>query len=123
MHSETKIFTDFVDFLKATNVLNASEVEGALAFLDGIEGVLSERTYILGYQGLAFCINEKLSLAELQEFALSNGEILAQDGDARYFFAQALMEKKSLNEAERVKLIHLMPESYQPFLLRRFVGS
>ena len=123
MHSETRIFTDFVEFLKSEQNLSAGDIECALAFLDGIEGVLSERTFILGYQGLAFYLNGKLSLAELKEFALNNGDILAQDGDARYFFAQALIEKKGLNETERVELIHLMPQGYQPYLLRRFAGS
>ncbi len=123
MPSEINVFTEFVDFLEAHQILNSDDVENALSFLDGLEGVISERTFILGYEGLARYLNKKLSLVELKEFAKNHVEILAKDGDARYFFAQALMEKKDLSETERVELIYLMPRTYQPFLLRRFVGS
>ncbi len=122
MPSETKIFSDFVDFLKMKKVLNADEVDDALSFLDGIDGVFSERTFILGYQGLAYYINNKLSLDDLKEFVSNNVEILAQDANARYFFAQSLVDQPCITEAERMTLISLMPEIYKPFLLKRFVG-
>lgn len=123
MYSETNFFTDFVEFLKVEKVLNTVEINDALSFVDGIEGVLQERTFILGYQGLAYSINSKLSLDDLKNFVSKHVTTLAQDADARYFFAQSLVDTSSLSEAERMTLIYLMPESYKPFLLKRFIES
>ncbi len=123
MHSETKSFSEFVDFLKMKKVLSDNEINDALSFLDGLEGILSEHTFILGYQGLAYHINRKLSFHELKNFISQNTDLLAQDAETRYFFAQSLVDAPKLTDTERATLIRLMPEIYQPFLFRRFARS
>lgn len=120
MQSETKAFSHFIEFLKSRGVLSVDEVDDALAFLGGVCGVISEGTYILGYEGLARSIGKKLSFDEQKAFVESNFEELAKDADARYFFAQSLVDSPSLQQDERVELIGLMPSNYQSFLLKRF---
>lgn len=120
MQSGTEEFSRFIETLKSGSVLSASEIDKALAFLDGVCGVISEGTFILGYEGLARCIGEKLSFDEQKAFVQRHCEILAKDADARYFFAQSLVDNSVLQKDERVELIGLMPSNYQPFLLKRF---
>jgi hypothetical protein len=120
MQSGTEEFLRFIEFLLSSSVLSASEIKEALAFLDGVGGVISEGTFILGYEGLARFIGKKLSFDELKSFTKKYSEVLTQDADARYFFAQSLVEKRALQQEERRVLISLMPSNYQPFLLKRF---
>lgn len=119
MRSGIDEFSHFIEFLQSNGVLSSSEIKDALAFLDGVGGVISEGTFILGYEGLARFICKKLSFDELKSFAKKYSEVLAQDADARYFFAQSLVEKLALRQHERRVLISLMPSNYQPFLLKR----
>lgn len=119
---ETDNFIGFVDFLTTKNLLNTEQVEDALKFLGGTSGVTSDEFYISGYENIAWYLAETFSFDELRQFITEYSEIIEQDADVRYFFAQALMEKKSLGETERVELIQLMPRNYRPFLLRRFIG-
>ena len=123
MPSETEHFLSFIRFLKSEKVLCKTEIDYALSFLDGVNGVTSEGTFILGYEGLARCIGKKLSFDGLKSFAENYGDVLAQNADTRYFFAQSLVEKETLQQDERRMLIGLMPRSYQPFLLKRFFGN
>ncbi|KIC36104.1 hypothetical protein RA27_22460 [Ruegeria sp. ANG-R] len=120
MQSETKAFSHFVEFLKSSGVLSADEVDEALAFLDGVCGVVSEGTYTLGYEGLARCIGKKLAFDEQRAFVERHFEEMGEDADARYFFAQSLIDNPTLQQNERIELIGLMPSNYQPFLLKRF---
>lgn len=120
MQLETNEFSLFIEFLKSNGVLSVNEVDDALAFLDGVYGVASEGTYILGYEALARCIGKKLSFDEQRAFVERQIEELAKDSDARYFFAQSLLDSPTLQQDERVELIGLMPNNYQPFLLKRF---
>lgn len=122
MKLETKNFVEFVDYLKAENILESHEVNEALSFVGGMEGVISDEFYIFGYEGLGRYISGKLSLDELKEFALQNFEILAQQVDGRYFFVQSLLDIPKLSKIERISLIELMPKDYQHFLFMRFIG-
>lgn len=120
MRSEAKAFLHFIEFLKTSSVLSDDEVDDALAFLDGVCEVVSEGTFILGYEGLAWCIGEKLSFEELRVFVENHCEEFAKDAGKRYFFVQSLLDNPALQQGEREELIGLMPSNYQPFLLRRF---
>lgn len=120
MQLETNEFSLFIEFLKSNGVLSVDEVDDALAFLDGVYGIVSEGTYILGYEALARCIGKKLSFGEQKAFSEAHMEELATDVDARYFFAQSLVDNPILQQDERIELIGLMPSNYQPYLLKRF---
>lgn len=122
MHSEIEYFNNFVEFLIAKEVLNSSDIAEALDFVGGVEGVTSEGYFIIGYQGLARHINKQKTFSELRVFIEENVEVLKQDGDARYFFAQSLIDTPALEQDERKALIDLMPKSYQVYLIRRFFG-
>lgn len=120
MQLENEAFSHFIKYLKSSGVLSAAEVDETLAFLDGVCGVVSEGTYILGYEALARCIGRKLLFDEQRAFVERHAEELAKDADARYFFAQSLVDSPTLQQDERIELIGLMPSNYQPFLLKRF---
>lgn len=119
MQSGTEEFSRFIKILESGSVLSKAEIDDALTFLDGVDGVVSEGTFILGYEGLARCVGKKLSFDELKEFVENYSDVLAKDADARYFFAQSLIESSALQRVECGVLISLMPSNYQPFLLKR----
>lgn len=121
MHLQNKpAFLNFVEFLVLKNIITPLETHEALSFLDGVDGIISEGTYILGYEGIARYVSGKLSFDELKIFIEENTEVLSEDADARYFFAQSLVDEPKLDWSERHILIGLMPSKYQPFLLERF---
>lgn len=123
MPLETDYFIEFVEFLKAEDILDAEQIDEALKYLGGLDGVVAERYFIFGYENIAWYLNKKLSFDELSSFVSEYVEVLAQDAGARYFFAQSLLEKSELSKGECESLISCMPEKYQPFLLKRFLKS
>jgi len=123
MKLETKEFIKFVEYLTTKNILEDYEVIEALSFVDGMEGVISEDLSILGYKGLGFYINKKLSFDSLKEFVSQNIEMLKQHPGERYFFVHSLVDSPKFSETERISLMDSMPKIYRSFLQNSFTGS
>ena len=123
MKLETKAFIEFVEYLTAENILADYEVIEALSFVDGMEGVISDDLPILGYKGLGFYINRKLSFDSLKKFVSQNIEMLKQHSGERYFFVHSLLDSPKFSETERISLIDLMPKVYRSFLQKSFTSS
>ncbi len=121
MHSQSEHFRDFISSLKVQKVMDDNEIEEAFRYLDGLKGVFDGNFFISGYENLAWFISNKFSFERLEKYMKLNAKILAKDSDSRYYFVQALMEKPSLTDPERKKLILISPKIYHSYLFQRFI--
>lgn len=121
MHSDIELFLDFISKLKELGVIDDEEITTALDSLEGIEGVISEKYFIFGYEELGWFLSTKLSHTELKNFISKNHELLMGHKGPRYYFSQSLIDQKGITKEDQKELIRCMPKDYQVYLGRQFV--
>ena len=121
MQSGSKFFKSFISFFESEGILTSDDIDLALKSLGGVEGVISERFYIFGYEKIGWFLANKMALSEQLSFLSNNHKLLLEHRDERYYFVEALIDQTNLKYDEKVALINSVPSSYAKYLRLKFI--
>lgn len=123
MLSDAEFFTSLARKLITLDLLSKNDLDSCLEEFGGIQGVISEKYYILACEYISREIPKNKSSQEILAFLKENKLLLTQHEDFMYYFVEALVDRMFAMGNEVRPIIAAAPEPYQQFLKRRFLGE
>ncbi|WAJ36024.1 hypothetical protein OU800_15525 [Pseudomonas sp. GOM7] len=121
MLSDVDFFKEFIDWLMGLSIVSSEEIDDFLSCLDGVDGVIEDGFYISAFEELGRGLAKNRDLHFLEGFLKINSSFLSLRSDFLYYFVESIVDVRSALGDDVRSLISASPESYKPFLTKRFI--
>lgn len=121
MLSDVDFFKGFIDWLMGLSIVSSEEIDGFLNCLDGVGGVIEDGFYISAFEEIGRGLARNRDLHFLEDFLKVHSSFLSLRSEVLYYFVESIVDVHSALGDDVRGLISASPESYKPFLTKRFI--
>lgn len=123
MRSINNGFNEFLSWRESLRFFSTHEVEGLLASLGRVSGVMENSLFISVYEILGCALVEKFPGAVIKEFLVANEKQLGANPGPLYYFVGSIIDHSVVRGVKSESLIEVAPADYKPFLSKRSASS